>query len=222
VEDTASALEYTLIASADSPVGDAVVKRLSASRPLVLNGTQEGWLHELLAQCRPGAHLWLHDLQDVQDISASLGRLLRDSNIAIRALVHCGGANAASPADPPDERAFAGPVFSGIELVRTLRRREPNRSALAGVVFASSYSTRRPLAAAAQGAIEAFTRSAAVELAGKCRLNCVVAAGADAASGDTVPNDTAGPEAMAAAVEFLLSDGACGITGQRLAVDAVK
>jgi NAD(P)-dependent dehydrogenase (short-subunit alcohol dehydrogenase family) len=203
VEDTASASEYTLIASADSPVGSAVVKKLAASRPLVLNGARQEPLQALLAECRPGAHLWVHDLTDVQDIADSLGRLLRDSSITIRALVHCGGVNAPNP--------FAGPVFSAIELVRTLRRREPNRAALAGVVFASYYSPGQPMAAAAQGAIEAFTRSAAVELAGKCRLNCLVSA-----------NDTAGPEAMAGAVEFLLSDGASGITGQRLAVDAVK
>jgi NAD(P)-dependent dehydrogenase (short-subunit alcohol dehydrogenase family) len=189
------------------------VKRLAASRPLVLNGTHEGRLQELLTQCQPSARLWLHDLTDVQDIAASLGRLLRDSKITIRDLVHCGGASLAQNAGDPSD-VFAGPVFSGIELVRALRRREPNRAALAGVVFASSYSAGQPLAAAAQSAIEAFARSAAVEFAGKCRLNCLVSVANDPAPGS-------GPESMAAAVEFLLSDGASGITGQRLAVDAI-
>jgi NAD(P)-dependent dehydrogenase (short-subunit alcohol dehydrogenase family) len=212
VKDTALALEYTLIASADSPVGDAVVKKLAASRPLILNGADEGRLQALLVQCRPDAHLWLHDLADVEGISASLGRLLRSSNITVRALVHCGSSNVPpDTADSREARAFAGPVFSAIELVRTLRRREPNRAALSGVVFASSYSAGQPLLAAAQGAIEAFARSAAVELAGNCRVNCLAPVASDAA-----------PETMAATVEFLLSDGASGISGQRLTVDGPK
>lgn len=199
-----------MIASADSPVGDAVAKRLAGSRPLVLSGTREERLRALLDRCRCGAHLWLHDLADVQDISVSLGRVLRDSNITIGSLVHCAGADVLPEAgDPADPRAFAAPVFSAIELVRTLRRREPNRSALASVVFASCHSGGQPLFAAAQGAIDAFMRSAAVELAGKCRLNCLVSTGSD-------------PAVMAATVEFLLSNAASGISGQRLAVDAVS
>jgi NAD(P)-dependent dehydrogenase (short-subunit alcohol dehydrogenase family) len=67
--------------------------------------------------------------------------------------------------------------------------------------------------AAAQGAIEAFTRSAAVELAGKCRLNCVAATGTDETG------ESGGSEKIAAAVEFFLSNGAAGITGQSLAVE---
>jgi len=200
-ESPAPPLEFILITGAQSPVGAAVAARLAASAPVLLQGAEKAPLMTPAGHVHPGPHLlWPHDLSDVENIAVSLGDMFRQTPIRIKSLVHC-----VSTGHDPMVQMFAGSVFSAIELIRFLRRREPNAAALSNVVFCPSPAASE---APARAAIEAFMRSAAVELAPKCRVNCV-----ESTSGAALAH---GPMDLAATVEFLLSDGASAITGQRL------
>jgi NAD(P)-dependent dehydrogenase (short-subunit alcohol dehydrogenase family) len=128
--------------------------------------------------------------------------------------------------------------MSALEILRLLVRRKTNGKHLRGVVFISSTASEfgaRGFGAycASKGALDAFMRAAAVELAPQVRVNSVLPGATRTAMTETMLSDAAlrqrmeadyplglgEPGDIAAAVEFLLSDGARWITGQQLVVD---
>jgi NAD(P)-dependent dehydrogenase (short-subunit alcohol dehydrogenase family) len=126
---------------------------------------------------------------------------------------------------------FAVNVFSAIEIVRVLRRQSPNRAALSQVVLISSAASLvgekgNALYTASKGALDAYMKSAAIELAPKCRVNSILPGMVEGGMSEAVrkaaenyPLGIGRPEHVASAVEYLLSDEARWITGQQVVVD---
>lgn len=136
------------------------------------------------------------------------------------------------------ERMFAVNVFSPMAITRHVLRNMIFHGTRGSIVHVSSVSVHagaKGLAfyAATKGAIEAFSRNTAREWGERgIRSNCVVPGYMDTEMTATlspearakihrrtalrIPTETA---SVAAAVEFLLGDGAASITGQNLPVD---
>jgi NAD(P)-dependent dehydrogenase (short-subunit alcohol dehydrogenase family) len=228
---------YTLVSGASSAIGSAIAARISTSRRLILHGRDPERLARCREQCsRPAEHLlWTHDLSDVTSIAAGLGAQIALAGTPIEGFVHCAGTlllGAFRLARPDQEMAlFAVNVFSAIEIVRVLRRQTPNRAALTRVVLISSAASRvgekgNALYTASKGALDAFMRSAAIELAPKCRVNSIlpgmVEGGMSEGAAKVQENYPLGigrPDDVAAAAAFLMSEAAPWITGQQLVVD---
>jgi NAD(P)-dependent dehydrogenase (short-subunit alcohol dehydrogenase family) len=156
--------------------------------------------------------------------------------------VHCAGILllGAFRVSQPDQEAalFAVNVFSAIEIVRFLIRKVPNRASLNHIVFVSSAASLfgvrgNVLYTASKGALDAFMKSAAIELAPRCRVNSVLPGLVQGGMSD-LTRDLAGfedsvrtnyplglgtPEQVAGIVEMLFSDRASWITGQQILVD---
>jgi NAD(P)-dependent dehydrogenase (short-subunit alcohol dehydrogenase family) len=133
---------------------------------------------------------------------------------------------------------FAVNVFSAIEIVRVLRRKKPNQSALAEVVFISSAASLsgekgNATYTAAKGALDSYMKSLAMELSPAGRANSVLPGMVEGGMSDFSRSDPSygqviranyplglgRPPDISAAVAFLLSSQARWITGQQILVD---
>ena len=236
--------KVTLITGASSGAGRRIAIHLSRSRRLILHGRDGARLLETRDLCeRPAEHLmWNFDLRDGDRIEASLEPLLRDNQLAIEGFVHSAGTLKIQPLrllDRGSAREIIDVNFmAALEILRLLVRQKINGKHLRGVVFISSTASRfgaRGFSAycASKGALDAFMRAAAVELAPRVRVNSVLPGATRSAMTAAMLSDTelrdrmeteyplgiGDPDDVAWAVEFLLSDKARWITGQEFVVD---
>jgi NAD(P)-dependent dehydrogenase (short-subunit alcohol dehydrogenase family) len=233
-----------LITGASSGIGRHIAVSLSRSRRLVLHGRDAGRLIETRDLCeRPAEHLlWNLDLKQGDRIEGSLMQLIELNQLAVEGFVHCAGTLKVQPLRLV-ERASAHEimevnVMSALEILRLLVRRRVNERHLRGVVLISSTASRFgargfSVYCASKGALDAFMRAAAVELAPDVRVNSVLPGAVRTAMTESMLADDAlqtrmeadyplglgEPGDIAAAVEFLLSEKARWITGQQLVVD---
>jgi NAD(P)-dependent dehydrogenase (short-subunit alcohol dehydrogenase family) len=233
---------YTLLTGASSGIGAAIARRLGSERALILSGRDAGKLREAAGLGDDGRHLlWPYDLRDVDGIQPSLGGLLEQQRAAVDCFVHCAGMVKILPArllDPAVvQETMNVNVLSAIQILRTLLKKA-NRGALANVLFISSTDSIRgakgqALYAASKGALDAMMQSLAVELAPAVRVNSVLPGGVRTPMSQRAFEDPKHLEKMKQeyllrlgevddvvnVVEFMLSDKAGWITGQKIVVD---
>ena len=227
-------------------MGEAVARRLGASRALILHGRNAPRLEAVRNSfSSPEEHLiWQQDLNDPAGTSASLAALLASSGGTICSMAHCAGDFRILPitaADPATVlRLFTVNFFSATAIIRTLLSRPVNAGALRSIVFLSSISSRFgakgfSIYAATKGALDSLMRSLATELAPTVRVNSILSGGirtpgtqflydADAEGRmDTGYLLGAGqPDDIAAMADYLLAGDARWITGQEFVVDGGK
>lgn len=231
----------TLVTGASSGIGRAIAERLSPQSKVVLHGRDEARLTESAASCEGETLIWQQDLQEVEAIEGSLRALLAEG-CKVTSLVHCAGMVKVLPARSFKpayvQQMMAVNVFSAMELCRLLLKKKLNQGALESIVFLSSiYSIRgargHSVYAASKGALDAYMRTLAVELAPQVRVNAVLAGGVRTPMSEAAFRDEAVVEQMQQdyplglgevsdivdAVEFLVSDKARWVTGQSLVVD---
>ena len=234
----------TLITGASSGTGRRIAVHLSQSRRLILHGRDASRLLETRALChRPDEHLlWNLDLRQGQRIENSLKSLIESNQLAIDGLVHSAGTLAIQPLRlverGPAQEVMDVNFMAAVEILRLLVRKKINGKHLRGVVFISSTASKFgargfSVYCASKGALDAFMRAAAVELAPDIRVNSVLPGATRSAMTEAMLNDAelrarmeadyplgiGDPDDVACAVEFLLSDKARWITGQQIVVD---
>lgn len=233
---------YTLLTGASSGIGAAIARRLGSERALILSGRDTGKLREAAGLGDDGRHLvWPYDLRDVEGIQPSLGGLLEQRQVVVDCFVHCAGVVKVLPARLAEpavvQEVMNVNVLSAIQILRTLLRKV-NHGTLANVLFISStYSIRgvkgQALYAASKGALDAMMQSLAVELAPAVRVNSVLPGGVRTPMSERAFEDPQHLEKMkheyllrlgevddiVNVVEFMLSDKAGWITGQKIVVD---
>jgi len=234
----------TLITGASSGIGRQIAVRLSQSRRLVLHGRDLERLTETRTLCHnPDEHLcWNVDLSRVDAIDASLTQLIEQHRVVISDLVHCAGMLSIRPLRQSDhsmaQETMNVNFMSAVVILRLLIRRKLNGKHLRRVVFISSTASQFGargfgLYCASKGALDAFMRAMAVELAPDVRVNSVLPGTVKTAMTkamledpdlelrmkDEYPLGLGEPQDIADAVEYLLSDKARWITGQQMVVD---
>jgi len=231
---------YTLLTGASSGIGAAIARRLGEGRALIVSGRDADRLREVAGS--DGRHLvWPYDLRDVDNIQPSLSSLLEQRQATVDCFVHCAGIVKVLPARLMDPAVVTEVmnvnVLSAIQVLRTLLKKT-NRGALTNVLFISStYSIRgvkgQALYSASKGALDAMMQSLAVELAPAVRVNSVLPGGVKTPMSERAFEDPAHLEKMKQeyllrlgeiddivnVVEFMLSDKAGWITGQKIVVD---
>ena len=127
--------------------------------------------------------------------------------------------------------------FAGIEICRLLVQKRINARALRTVVLVSSTSSKigekgGNVYCASKGAVDAFMRSLAVELAPTVRVNSIlpgmtktemteqwIESPSYKTVADRFPMGFGTPSDVVSVVEFLISNGAQWINGQQIVVD---
>ncbi len=227
---------YTLITGASSGIGAAIARRLGADRTVILGCRDAAKVSD------EGRHLvWTHDLRDVEGISASLGSFLEQKQATVDCFVHSAGVVKVMPARLNDfaavQEVMNVNVLSAFQVVATLLKKH-NKGVLKNLLFISStYSIKgvkgQAAYSASKGALDAMMQSLAVELAPAVRVNSVLPGGVRTPMSERAFTDPKHLEKMKEeyllrfgevddivnAVEFLLSEKAGWITGQRFVVD---
>jgi len=236
--------ERLLITGASSDIGKAIAVRLSAANSLVLAGRNAERLEAVRLCCRePQNHrLWCMDFSNPEQTGNELIEFLSANQIAISGFVHAAGMVTVLPVrllDPAAMRQMMNVnFFSAVEIVRTLTKKLINGKSLHKIVFISSISSLRGTSgycgySATRGAIDAYMRGLAVELAPQVRVNSVLPGAIRTAATERVfasnlyaeqhqrdyPLGEGHPDDVAAIVGFLMSDEARWITGQQFVVD---
>jgi NAD(P)-dependent dehydrogenase (short-subunit alcohol dehydrogenase family) len=238
--------EYTLITGSSSGIGEALARRLAREGKLILHGRNT----ERLRAIRSGlpnsdSHLiWRQDLEHTVEAGESLTALLSDSGALVVTFVHCAGECRILPLADSDAvavaRLFRVNVMSATTITRTLLKKHVNRGALRSIVFTSCIASRFgargfSVYAATKGALDALSRSLAVELAPEVRVNSILPGRIRTRGSQSLSESEAASkltegyllgagraEDVAAMAQYLISDQARWITGQQFVVDGGK
>lgn len=237
---------YILVTGASSGIGRAIAVELSKTSPLILGGRNIQRLEETRRLCANSERhiFWTYDLANVAGIVKNLSALIKDHGLKIGGFVHSAGLKCEVPLHlfALDEAYEVMNVnfFSATQILKVLVTRKLNGKNLQSVVLISSILAIRgqrgnSLYAAAKGAIDAFARSMAAELAPNIRVNTINPGFIltsmtydyeqtqelfDKPLVDGYLTGRLGkPEDVAHMAAFLMSDKAAWITGQNFVVD---
>ena len=235
--------KYILITGASSGIGRAVAIKLSTEYPLILCGRNIEKLEITKSQCYPSCKIifWPFDLQKVEDIGISLASFIKEQSVSIGGFVHSAGISPISPLRmltlTTIHEIMTVNFLSAVEVLKVLSSKKINSKCLNSVVFISSIAAvcgvkGQAVYSASKGALNAFARSMAAELAPNVRVNCVMPGGLCTAMTEEMYESSPEPDKLdnnllgagsvddiAEAVYYLLSDKSRWVTGQALAVD---
>ena len=235
--------DYVLITGASSGIGRQIAITLSTEYPLILSGRDESRLQETarLCQCQDTL-LWCNDFKDVASIGKNLLAIMQEKAVFVQAFVHSAGISPLAPLRMLKTEIMQEIMnvnfFSAVEILKVLAQKKYNKQRLSRVVFISSVASEigtqgQSVYAASKGALNAFVRSAAVELAPRVRLNCILPGAMPTKMGQEIRDAglQRSPEEdgyllgegrtqdVADVAAFLLSPQARWLTGQCIPVD---
>lgn len=235
--------EFLLVTGASSGMGEEIAASLSSTYNIVLGGRNNDRLEAVRGKCADGYHItWAYDLSNVENLEESLSQLIAQEGIKVSRFVHCAGSMKMYPVRMLQpalfEEAYHVNVVSAALIMKVLTSKRVNNKSLKSAVFISSNISNFgakafSVYASSKAALDGLMRSLAVELAPSVRVNSVLPGGVHTRMTDTMYEDQALIDRMAAtyplglgnvtdirdAVAFLLSDRARWITGQQLTVD---
>jgi len=235
---------FVLVTGASSGIGRQIAIRLSATYNVVLNGRDMERLLTTKEKCSNTFEqvIFPMDLSNINGLEDQLSVFIRENNIEIFQFVHCAGYMKMIPLKMISieniNNTFAVNVISAALIIKVLINRKHNNAALKSAVMISSNISNFGAKAfsvygASKSALDGFTRSLAVELAPKVRINSVLPGAirtemTEAVFADmetiqrmelTYPLGLGNTNDIFEIVAFLLSDKARWITGQQFTID---
>lgn len=238
-----SDMGYTIVTGAASDIGRQICRTLEDNGHYLLltDLIQEELDKTLQGLNEPTRHRCLAlDLSDVEPAKAELQSYLIENDLHICNAVFAAGIFSIKPLRVLDyafiKRNFDVALFSIFELTQLLASKKINKDALKSIVMISSVSAilgtkGYTVYSAVKAGMLGLMKSLAAELSPKVRVNAVMPGGVktrttqfmyDANEGETNPRYLLGEGSImdvANAVDFLLSDKAKWVTGQKLIVD---
>jgi len=236
--------DYTLITGASSGIGRGIAQRLSANHSLILSGRRVEALEETRSGCQgPERHrIWPYDLVEWESVETALRALLSQLDGGVEHFVHSAGVAEILPirSMSPARTLHLMSVncLSAIELSRLLLKKRLNPRRPRTITFISSTSSLigekgGNVYCASKGALDAFMRSLAVEVAPETRVNSILPGIVATQMGsewierptyqrlieERVPLGAGTVGDVVNTVEFAISDKARWMTGQQIVLD---
>ncbi len=176
---------YILITGSSSGIGREMATYLSKVNHIILHGRDQERLEKVKSRCDTqfDHKIWAHDLNEINDIEASLSQFILKENIEIIGFVHCAGYMKMVPLKMSTVQILTSTlntnIISASLITKVLINNKFNSGALKSVVYLSSNLSNmgaKGMSAygASKGAIDTLMRCLAVELAPKVRLNSIL------------------------------------------------
>ena len=235
---------YILITGSSSGIGREMAIYLSKVNHIILHGRDQERLKKVKSQCGTqfDHKIWPQDLNEINDIEASLSQFILKENIEIIGYVHCAGYMKMVPLKMSTAQILTSTlntnVISASLITKILINNKFNPSALKSVVYLSSNLSNmgaKGMSAygASKGAVDTLMRCLAVELAPKVRVNSILPGAIPTEMtqaifeneevrvrmAETYPLGIGEALDICYMAEFLLSNKSKWITGQQFTVD---
>lgn len=236
---------YVLVTGASSGVGRDVSILLSEEYNLIIHGRDYNRLaetRELCTRLNSEVKLWQCDFSDISNIEESLKAFLCNEKIKVHSYVHSAGMMLLLPLKALTYEKIQEVMninfYSAVVISKALSQNKYNGKELKNIVYVSSNISNRGARAftsygASKGALDAFMRSLAVELAPKVRVNSVLPGGMRTNMTEQIfqdqdvarkmekqyPLGLGVPNNIATVIKFLISNDSCWITGQQITID---
>ena len=235
---------YVLITGASSGVGKAAAILLSEKYNLIIHGRNIEKLVETKRLCclSCDVRIWCCDLEQINMVDDSFRDFLADECLQISAFIHSAGIAVTLPLRmftlERIQQVININFLSASIISRVLVQKKYNGTELKNIVYVSSNISNRGAKgfaayAASKGALDAFMRCLAIELAPRVRVNSILPGGMKTEMTEQMFEDESllekmeksyplglgTPQKIASVVDFLLSDAASWITGQQITVD---
>jgi NAD(P)-dependent dehydrogenase (short-subunit alcohol dehydrogenase family) len=236
--------QYILITGSSSGIGREIAVYLSKANHIILHGRDQERLEKVKSQCDTKfVHkIWPQDLNEINDVEASLSQFIHKENLEIIGYVHCAGYMKMAPLKMSTAKILISTlntnVISASLITKILINIKLNPSALKSVVYISSNLSNmgaKGMSAygASKGAIDTLMRCLAVELAPKVRVNSILPGAIPTEMTqsifeneevrtrmtETYPLGIGEALDICFMAEFLLSNKSKWITGQQFIVD---
>ena len=236
--------KYVLVTGASSGIGRAVAISLSENYRVILHGRNLERLNEVKNICslHNECLVWQEDLEQVEMLEGHLQNFLLENEAIVEGYVHCAGLMKMLPLKSQSliniQQTFCTNVISAMLITKVLSSRKWNKGGLHSIVFISSNISNRGakafnIYASSKGALDAFMRSMAIELAPNVRVNSILPGAVctdmttdifankqvEERMKVTYPLGFGYPQDIADGVKFLLSEQARWITGQQIVID---
>lgn len=234
-----------LISAATSGIGSAIAARLAETHALLLHGRDSAKLAALRERLpNAAAHAVIVSDFARENLAGTQEKIAEaiSAHGEISGLVHCAGTDFFEHARNCDldrvRELFDISVFSAMAIVSALLKKRVNATALENVIFISSVASVRGCSgksfyAAGKGALNAYARTLARELAPRVRVNTLLcgavftpmtetlfrSADARDRAEATQPLGIGVPADIAGITAFLFSEAARFITGTEIPVD---
>lgn len=243
-DDDSNRKGHLLISGASSGIGRRLAISLSLRYDLILNGRDLARLEETKRSCHSTAEvsIWRYDLKDITGIAKSLSQFLQALDRPVTAFIHCAAIfkilALRSHSLEYIQEVMNVNCLSAIEISKILLDKKQNNKMLRNMVLISSIASQfgaKGLAAyaASKGALDAWMKSAAIELAPSVRVNSVLPGAIYTEMTKDIFDDPevegrlkrdyplgfGQPEDIINAVEFLISEKSRWITGQQMIID---
>jgi NAD(P)-dependent dehydrogenase (short-subunit alcohol dehydrogenase family) len=234
-------MSYTLVTGATSDIGKQICRTLNDNGySLLMTDLQIDSLIEQNCEYENNHLVLALDFSDVENARNTLQRFIQEKGITICNAVFAAGIFAVKPLRTIDygflKKNFDIALFSIFEITQLLASKKVNADSFKCMVVVSSVSSiigtkGYTVYSAVKAGMLGMMRSMAVELAPRVRVNAVMPGGIktratqfmyNANDGEVDPRYVLGeghPSDIANTIEFLLSDKARWITGQRIVVD---
>lgn len=235
---------YVLVSGSSSGIGKAIAIELSKLYNVILNGRSDERLNEVKSYCSPenDSLIWKQDLNDVFSLESGLSAFLKEKGITVDYYVHCAGIMNMLPMKMQTidsiQQTLNANVISAMLITKVLASKKLNKGNFKSIVYISSNISNRGakafnIYAASKGALDAYMRSMAMELAPKTRVNSILPGAiltemtenifenkeVEERMKATYPLGFGHPNDIVEGVRFLLSDRSKWITGQQLTID---
>lgn len=235
---------FLLITGSSSGIGRDMAIYLSKANHIIIHGRDQERLEKVKSQCdtKFDQKIWSQDLNDVNDIEASLSQFVIKENIEVIGYVHCAGYMKMVPLKMSSAQILTSTlninVISASIITKVLMNIKFNSGALKSVVYISSNLSNmgaKGMSAygASKGAIDTLMRCLAVELAPKVRVNSILPGAIPTEMTQSIFDNEEVRTRMAETyplgigealdicfmAEFLLSNKSKWITGQQFTVD---
>jgi NAD(P)-dependent dehydrogenase (short-subunit alcohol dehydrogenase family) len=235
---------YILITGSSSGIGREMAIYLSKANHIILHGRDQVRLEKVISQCDAqfDHKIWAQDLNEINDIEASLSQFILNEIIEIIGYVHCAGYMKMVPLKMSSAQILTTTlntnIISASLITKVLINKKFNLGALKSVVYLSSNLSNmgaKGMSAygASKGAIDTLMRCLAIELAPKVRLNSILPGAIPTEMTqaifdneevrlrmtETYPLGIGEALDICYMAEFLLSTNSKWITGQQFTVD---
>lgn len=237
--------ERILITGASSGIGAKTAELLSDRYSLLLHGNKnKSQLEKLQSKCgKEHLHIpWLYDLSNRSNLENELSSLVMQNGFSIDHFVHIAGVcpvqKFSSMKRETVEDTFAINVLSAIEIIQILKKKKINGNNLKTITMISSISSEYgakgySIYSASKAALNGLMKALSIEFAPEIRVNTILPGGISSSGNRQLylnpefhqkeeqkyPLGIGKPSDIASFIEYLISDKARWITGQKFTID---